>query len=306
MGGKTTRVDVRAHKRDVNMRTLHSAFRACGTRAAREYTHAMDERASERRSDRRENNRKQQKATQSSSRTQHSPTSSVAPEEKHGAAVEDDQRDRGQVRLRGHHLGREGHGQVQRHPAQEEQVVGVLAAQHVGERGPANASNDRHDGDADDEIRGEGLVDDVREVRTVDLLDHGGGAADDADPGRDVAAEGRPQQPELRRLQGRIDVHVRGEADGLGGLRRRPTGGHPAVLRNLERQRGGHHDGGVDATQRQEGLRRAGAARADQVHALLQHVPDRGGGDVLRVGDDHLAHAAAVLEGYTGRKCEQV
>ena len=43
---------------------------------------------------------------------------------------------------------------------------------------------------------------------TEDFLQHGGRHSDDADASRDVQAEDRPDEPELRRLQGFVKTHV--------------------------------------------------------------------------------------------------
>ena len=138
---------------------------------------------------------------------------------------------------------------------------------------------------------------------TEGLLQHGRGRPDNADTGRDVEAEHRPDQPELKCLVRVLEVHVPGGDHGIGvdwwrPALRLPAGGRQAVAEGPAK-----HEHEIDDAHGDEGLPHPGRGwRGVVVH---QHGGEGRAdhGAAAEAHDGHAGrHAAAVREPfYQGR-----
>ncbi len=154
-------------------------------------------------------------------------------------------------------------GGVERNAQHEEGVVGRLAPDPVGQRGPENPPQDVEQGQQAGEggaergdlalLRGIELIEgraDTDQAAAEHFLQQRGGEGKDADTGRDVQAQHPPRQPELRRPPRNIQPHVVLSCKGAGYRGgRSPLRRLPAVGRQPVAERAGHHEHEVDGGQ---------------------------------------------------------
>ena len=153
------------------------------------------------------------------------------------AGDQDEERDGVEMRCAG-----DGENPVEDSSGDEEDHVGGLASDEVGDAGPEEASEHVEKAEDTDEA-GSG---DGGDVAVKEILNHGRGLFEDADAGGHVQAEDQPQEPELRRAEGGVDLDVmRGDKRRLMGFRD-PSGGFPAFLRDADSEDSEHHEDEVE------------------------------------------------------------
>ena len=193
----------------------------------------------------------------------------------------------GDGRVGAHRRGHKGNRQIQQQPQHEEAGKGGLAPDVVGNGGPEEAPAHIEDANHQHIEGGEGRRYDARQRGAEDVAHNGLGDADDAGAGRHIEAQHHPQQIELRRFVGLVEMHR--FAGGLAGLAAavlvgavgRPAGGGNPVGKG-----GQQHDDEVERPQGEERLGRPGAAGADDIHALGGGGGQAGG--VAGAGHHHL------------------
>ena len=203
---------------------------------------------------------------------------------------------------------RPGRGGVQQDPEREECVIGRLAPDHIGERGPEESSADIEQrqqagetrGDGGDRLslrgieRGEGNIRAADQAAAENLLQHGRGDSDHADAGGHVQAQHRPDQPKLLGLMRVPQMHLFGHDHRLGRLRG-PTVGRPSRRRQPIAEGAADHEDEIDRGHGEEGLPHADRIRG--LETVHQQIGERRA--------DHRA-AAEAHDGHAGRHAAPV
>jgi len=131
----------------------------------------------------------------------------------------------------------------------EEDHVGRLATDEVGERGPDEAATHIEEREEADEASGSKDGD----LTAEEVLEHGSGGLEDADASGDVEGKDEPEEPELRCRHGGVhgDI-VFGDHGGLVDGRDEAFG-LPAGGRDADRENAKHHEEEVNDSHPEEG-----------------------------------------------------